>query len=314
MLVLAPMQGLTGLPFRKAFHRTFGDVFDYAVSPFISLTHGNLTLADKKIADVLPENNIGSMPVIPQVLGSEIQEFVDLANRLYDIGYTEVNWNLGCPMPRVARKLRGSGLLPYPDKVAEVLDALMSKTKIRVSVKVRLGYRSDNEIFDLIPVLNSFPLANVIIHPRVGIELYQGDLHIGRLCEVLPLLNHKVIFNGEITASDDLSEIKHQFPDIHGFMIGRGAIADPLLPMKINRDSVRNDNNLIISFLQNLFDEIAMLRIPEKSKANKLKEYWSMMCVGFAKGFPDIEKPLYCDTPGQVCNAVMEIVCGGGGV
>ena len=123
MLVLAPMQGLTGLPFRKAFHRTFGDVFDYAVSPFISLTHGNLTLADKKIYDVLPENNASSIPVVPQVLGSEKQEFVDLTNRLHEVGYTEVNWNLGCPMPRVARKVRGSGLLPHPEKVEEVLEA-----------------------------------------------------------------------------------------------------------------------------------------------------------------------------------------------
>jgi len=308
MLVLAPMQGLTGLPFRRAFHRTFGDVFDYAVSPFISLTHGNLTLADKKISDVLPENNVGCMPVVPQVLGSEIQEFVDLANRLHDIGYTEVNWNLGCPMPRVARKVRGSGLLPYPEKVGEVLEALTTKTKVGISVKMRLGYRSENEIFDLVPVLNSFPLVNVTIHPRIGTELYSGGLHLDCLGKALPLLKQKVIFNGDIKTMSDLQKIQTLFPEIQDFMIGRGAIADPLLPLKIAKGNAETGKDLILSFLKNLFEEIDELRIPGKSKANKLKEYWGMMREGFAKDFTETDKPLYISSFEEVLDTILDIV------
>ncbi len=106
MLSLAPMQGLTELLFRRVFTQCYPDVFDYAVSPFLSLTHGNLKDADKKIEDVLPELNRGSMSVIPQILGHETGEFVDLANRLSELGYDEVNWNMGCPMRRVAGKHR----------------------------------------------------------------------------------------------------------------------------------------------------------------------------------------------------------------
>ena len=98
MLILAPMQGLTELMFRKAYHRCFPEAIDYAVSPFLSLTHGNLADAWKKIDDVLPQDNKDSLPVIPQILGKEPIEFADLANRLYEVGYTEVNWNIGCPM------------------------------------------------------------------------------------------------------------------------------------------------------------------------------------------------------------------------
>lgn len=308
MLVLAPMQGLTGLPFRKAFHRTFGDVFDYAVSPFISLTHGNLTLADKKIFDVLPENNASSIPVVPQVLGSEKQEFVDLTNRLHEVGYTEVNWNLGCPMPRVARKVRGSGLLPYPERVDEVLEALTTKTEVGISAKMRLGYRSENEIFDLIPVLNQFPLANVTIHPRIGTELYSGELHLDCLRKVIPLLKHKVIFNGDINTLADFRKINNLFPEIQDFMIGRGAVADPLLPIKIRRNDNTCDNALIVSFIQNLCEEIGKLRIPERSKSNKLKEYWGMMRNGVAKGCQDSEKPLYLSHFKEVEDAIIAIL------
>ena len=113
MLILAPMQGLTELMFRKVYHRCFPGALDYAISPFLSLTHGNLTEAWEKIDDVLPEPNRDSIPVIPQILGKEPVEFIDLANRLFDIGYTEINWNIGCPMRRVTAKHRGSGILPY---------------------------------------------------------------------------------------------------------------------------------------------------------------------------------------------------------
>ncbi len=308
MLSLAPMQGLTGLPFRKACFRTFGPVFDYAVSPFISLTHGNLTLADKKISDVLPQNSVGSMPVVPQILGSEIDEFVDLANRLYDVGYTEVNWNLGCPMARVARKMRGSGLLPHPDKVRHVLDALLAKAKVAVSVKMRLGYYSDNEIFNLVPVLNDFPLSSVTIHPRIGTELYSGSLHMACLKKVLPLLHHKFVFNGDINTVDDFSKMKAEFPDAVGFMIGRGAISDPLLPLRIAGKKIENAELLTVAFLQNLCSEIDALHIPGKSKANKLKEYWGLMMGGVAKNCAGKEKPLYVSGFYEVRDSIFGIL------
>lgn len=308
MLALAPMQGLTGLPFRKACFRTFGPVFDYAVSPFVSLTHGNLTLADKKISDVLPQNNVGSIPVVPQILGSEIDEFIDLANRLFDVGYTEVNWNLGCPMPRVARKMRGSGLLPHPDKVRQVLDAVLAKTPVSISVKMRLGYHSDREIFDLVPVLNDFPLASVTIHPRIGTELYSGSLHIACLKKVLPLLHHKFIFNGDINTLDDYLKVKSDFPDVEGFMIGRGAISDPLLPLCIAGEKIDSPEALTVAFLQNLCREIEALHIPGKSKANKLKEYWGLMMGGVAKNRAEKEKPLYVSGFCEVRDSILGIL------
>ena len=127
MLILAPMQGLTELLFRRAFKRCYPGAFDYAVSPFLSITHGKLDNAEKKIEDVLPWLNDNSMPVIPQLLGHETEGFVELSNRLYDLGYQEINWNMGCPMRRVAGKHRGSGILPYPDEVRSVWNRWFQK-------------------------------------------------------------------------------------------------------------------------------------------------------------------------------------------
>lgn len=311
MIILAPMQGLTELPFRKAYFRTFGNAVDCAVSPFLSLTHGNLCTALKKISDVLPENNVGSIPVTPQILGSEIREFVDLANRLADFGFSEVNWNIGCPMPRVARKTRGSGILPYPELVEEVLEQVCSKTKVEISVKMRLGYSDENEIFALVPVLNAFPLKSVTIHPRTGVELYGGDLHLDCLKRALPLIRHKVVFNGEIKTADDYDAVRTRFPEIEDFMIGRGVVANPILPLEIKHIPVSDAKAAKFRFFEALCSEIRQLPTIEKSKENKIKEYWQLMLQdirGVDAG--TLKEPLLCTSFSEACRKMAEILKG----
>ncbi len=185
------MQGLTELLFRKAYHECFPNALDYAISPFLSLTHGNLSEAWKKIDDVIPQANLGSMPVIPQILGKEPAEFVDLANRLYDIGYKEINWNIGCPMRKITAKHRGSGILPYPDEVKTILDTIIPQLRPSLSVKMRLGLYNADEIFKLIPILNDYPLDNITIHPRTGRQQYSGQVDLNTFEEVLPLIRHR---------------------------------------------------------------------------------------------------------------------------
>ena len=119
ILYLAPLRGFTEYIYRNAFSRHF-DGFDIAVAPFIP-TMSDARLKRKNLKDVLPENN-HDMPVIPQIIGNNAEDFILLASRLYDLGYETVNWNLGCPFPMVAKKQRGSGLLPHPDKIETFLE------------------------------------------------------------------------------------------------------------------------------------------------------------------------------------------------
>ena len=94
ILYLAPLRGLTEYIYRNAFSRHF-DGFDAAVSPFIpTLTAARFKRSHLK--DVLPENN-HAMPIIPQIIGNNPGDFIPLAQRLFDLGYETVNWNLGCP-------------------------------------------------------------------------------------------------------------------------------------------------------------------------------------------------------------------------
>ena len=275
VLILAPMQGLTEVLFRRVFHRCFPQAFDLAVSPFLSLTHGNLADAWKKIGDVLPETNTDSIPVVPQILGKECEEFVALANRLYDVGYNEVNWNIGCPMRRVAGKHRGSGILPYPDEVRQVLDGVVPHLKPALSIKMRLGHQHDDEIFRLIPILNDYPLKSITIHPRTGKQQYGGSVNLDRFGEVLPLLKAPVAYNGDIRTVADYQRIMQRFPQVKDVMIGRGALLNPLLPSQIKGIAVGEAEAR--RFIAELIDEIDRQPLSNEAKIRKTKEYWCLL-------------------------------------
>lgn len=276
MLILAPMQGLTELMFRKVYHTCFPGALDLAISPFLSLTHGNLADAWKKIDDVLPEANQDSIPVIPQILGKEPIEFVELANRLHEIGYTEVNWNIGCPMRRVTAKHRGSGILPYPDEVRSILDYIMPRLRPALSVKMRLGLHSPDEIFNLIPILNDYSLLNITIHPRTGKQQYAGQVDLDTFEQTLPLLKHQVIYNGDLCTVADYRRLRQRFPKIQHYMIGRGILYDPLLPLKIKNNHPA-DLKATLLFVTALADAINQLPIREESRMRKTKEYWCLV-------------------------------------
>ncbi len=276
-MILAPMQGLTEVLFRRVYEECFPGVFDYAISPFISLTHGNLAEAWKKIDDVLPEINKGSMPVIPQILGKEPQEFIELGNRLYDLGYNEINWNMGCPMRKVTGKHRGSGILPHPDEVRTILDAIIPNLKPQLSIKMRLGLRSKDEIFALIPIINDYPIASVTIHPRLGRQQYTGVPDIETFAEVMPLVKHPVIYNGDICTAADAHHIKDRFPQVADLMIGRGVLYNPTLPLEIIGNKPEDSGQKAMRFVGRLMDEIDRQLPTEQSRIRKTKEYWCLV-------------------------------------
>lgn len=275
-MILAPMQGLTEVLFRHCYERCFPHVIDLAVSPFLSLTHGNLTEARDKVDDVLPENNVGSIPVVPQILGREPDLFVQLAHRLAELGYREVNWNIGCPMRRIAGKRRGSGILPYPDLVREVLEQVVPQLDgMTLSVKMRLGYHDPDDIFKLIPILNDYPLASVTIHPRTGRQQYGGQCDLERFGQAAAQLRHPVIYNGDIRTAADYEQILRRFPSVSDVMIGRGVLYDPLLPLRIKGASGEPEQAVL--FLRALVDDILATLPTEQAKIRKIKEYWCLM-------------------------------------
>lgn len=276
-MILAPMQGLTEVLFRRVYEECFPGAIEMAVSPFLSLTHGNLAEAWEKIDDVLPEANAGSIPVIPQILGKEPEEFVELGNRLYELGYNEINWNMGCPMRKVTGKHRGSGILPYPDEVRTILDSIVPRLKPQLSVKMRLGLRSKEEVFALVPIINDYPIASVTVHPRLGRQQYTGHPDLDTFGEVLPLFRHPVVYNGDICTAADARRIRTRFPQVADIMVGRGILYHPTLPLEIKGVQVDDTLKLNKRFILRLVEEIGRRLPTEQSRLRKTKEYWCLL-------------------------------------
>lgn len=280
-MILAPMQGLTELLFRKVYEECFPGAIQRAVTPFLSLTH-NMMMGAHYLRDVLPEANEGSIPITPQILGKEPEEFIALGNRLYDMGYEEVNWNIGCPMRNITGKHRGSGILPYPDEMKGVLDAVVPKLKPRLSVKMRIGLRDKEEIFALVPVLNAYPLASVTIHPRLGRQQYTGVPDMETFGRVLPMMEHPVIYNGDVTAPEDVRRIRTTFPAVSDIMIGRGILYRPTLPLEIECGAMNDEKRLAATkhFIGRLNEEIRRSAPSDESAIRKTKEYWCLLWRG----------------------------------
>lgn len=250
-LILAPLRGLTEEPFRTAFSRYFGGI-DEAVAPFIATT-GAERLRATHVRDLLPEQQ--HLPVIPQLLSNNPADFLALAHKLYDLGYQEVNWNLGCPYPMVAKKKRGSGLLPYPDMVVAFLETVMPRLKSKLSIKLRLGYGDANEIQAIIPVLNAFDLASVTLHPRLGVQMYGGRADVNAFAQVAGQIRHKVIYNGDIYNPVVMENLRQKLPLIDDFMLGRYLLVNPFLAEQIRGEviSVTDRQRRFYAFYQELF-------------------------------------------------------------
>jgi tRNA-dihydrouridine synthase len=227
---LAPIQGYTEYPFRNALNSIIGGVDEY-YSPFLRFEN-NGSVKNKYIKDILPENN-SKINLIPQILTNSAEEFLQFIKTVENFGYKEVNWNLGCPFTPVVKRKLGSGLLAYPETINNVLTEVFNKTDINISVKLRSGYSTETEIFDVLNVLNKFNLTEIIYHPRIGKQQYKGVANIELFKKVKSLSVNKISYNGDITSTDNFINIKNRLKDTGGFMIGRGLLQNIFLAKEI---------------------------------------------------------------------------------
>jgi tRNA-dihydrouridine synthase len=289
----SPLQGFTDFRFRNAFQRFFGGIDKY-IAPYIRV-NGNLEIKPGNERDILPANN-SSLNLIPQTITKDADEFLFVAKHVQTLGYTELNWNLGCPYPMIAKRGMGSGLLSRPDTINEILTRVSAETDIKVSVKMRLGYESSQEIFHVLPVLERYRLANITIHPRIGKQLYRGEVDLNAFEECLGQTSHKVFYNGDITSVHRFREMKERFPTINNWMIGRGMIADPFLPAMIKADNPfypENRYEVFSSFHDALFSSYEEALSGQKHLLMKMYSFWEFFIQSFPlspKGLKQIKK------------------------
>jgi len=282
VLTLAPLHGITNYTFRNAFLDYFGG-FDAIMAPFI-VTKKDQKALEIHYKDLLPKNNQRAKP-IPQFLSNDPVEFLAAARVVQDFGYEEVNWNLGCPFAMVANKIRGSGLLPFPDRINSFLNAVLPHININISIKVRLGRVHPRELDALLPIFNSYPLKRVIIHPRVGVQMYRGQADVAAFAQAAAQIRHEVAYNGDIIDLDSYYATARRVPGIRCFMIGRGAIANPFLAGRIKDVAYPADPVVVIrAFHERLFADYTELLSGPGHVLDKMKEVWSYLSRSFSNG------------------------------
>jgi tRNA-dihydrouridine synthase len=292
-LILAPMRGITTMHYRKAFVRHFGGL-DAEMAPFIT-TVSAARVNPKLLKDVLPENNSG-LPLIPQLLGKNADEFVIMAKSLYDLGYEEVNWNLGCPHKPVRNKGRGSGLLPQPEKVDTLLEQICAESPCKVSVKVRLGVSDKSELLRLIPVLNRYPLSEVIVHPRTAEQMYDGMVDLDAFAEAYEQIEHPVCYNGDINDLEFFQTLEKKFPTIGNWMLGRGLLANPFLCEVIKSGNPKTENALerLKGFHDEVFENYRTVIDGDLPMLGKMKEFWAYPAQNLSNGRNFFKKVKKC--------------------
>ncbi len=269
-LYLAPMEGLTGYVYRNAHRECFGEMDGY-FTPFLA----SKKLSSKEKMEVLPENNL-NMTVIPQILTNRTGEFLAIAKQLEDRGYESVNLNLGCPSGTVTAKNRGAGFLKVTDELEIFLETIFRECPLKISVKTRIGAYNPEEFSDLIKIYNHFHMEELIVHPRLMKDFYEGTPNLLAFSEAVEECVHPLCYNGDINSKADYERITSMFPSVDRIMLGRGLLTNPALPRIL-----RGGESATIEEMK-LFHELLYKGYREEIKEErnvlfKLKALWVFM-------------------------------------
>jgi tRNA-dihydrouridine synthase B len=281
-IYLAPFQGITGTIYRETYARHFSGV-DKMLTPFFTgiIKEGNLS---GRKAFELEKTNLKNIEIVPQILSKDADEIISFGKLCGQKGFSEINWNLGCPYARVANKKRGSGMLPFPEMATEILEKVMPEMPIKFSIKCRLGYVSAEEIFQLIPVFNHFQIAELTIHARIGKQLYKGPTDLETFEKALPLIEVPVVYNGDIFSKTSYINFQKRFPSINLLMIGRGLLVDPFLPSIIKGNSPESGQKQIAHrFITDLYLAYRKHMNGRLQAISVMKELWGFMAFSFSE-------------------------------
>ena len=226
-MILAPLRGVT----IRCFRETFADEiraagFTEAITPFITANAGYDPLRDHELANrTIEQSNNRTIRITPQFIGKDPEALRACLEKVKVAGYDTADLNCGCPFPMVRNKGRGSGILRTPDVLRRMLEVgceVMGAGKF--SIKARLGVDRNDELLELMPMINEFPLRFLTVHARTARQMYAGVCDAGGLERVWKVAKVPIVFNGDIPFSVPLNIPNlPNVPNLH-LMIGRGFI------------------------------------------------------------------------------------------
>lgn len=270
---LAPMEGITGHIYRNSYEKYFHNIDKY-FTPFI-VPNQSVSLKTKELKDLLPQNNKG-LNIVPKILTNNADGFILTANKLKQLGYEEINLNLGCPAGTVVSKKRGSGFLAYPEELDKFLDEIYKIDNMKISIKTRLGKERADEFYKLIEIYNKYPLEELIIHPRTREDFYGNTPNLEVFKDALKLSKHSICYNGDIFTLNSYNKIINEFPEVNKVMLGRGILANPGLIGEIKNNEFAN-KEIIKMFHDEIFENYTILLNEDKNAMYRMKELWGYM-------------------------------------
>ena len=305
---MAPMEGITTYIYRNAHAAHFGKMDKY-YTPFLSL-HKEKEFNHKELQEILPKHNDG-LNVIPQVLTNSAEDFLVAAEKLKDLGYDEININLGCPSGTVTAKNKGAGMLQDTVRLDNFLSEVFEKSPVDVSIKTRIGMESADEWETLLEIYNKYPIKELIIHARVREDYYKNTPNLEAYVYAVENSKNPICYNGDIFSVEDYQRLKEILPDDGNIMLGRGLIARPFLTEELYRGTKQNIQEKetrmkLQAFHDEVYEGYKQVMSGDMNVLFKMKELWAYM-IGM---WPDAKKEhkLICKT--KKCMEYEQIVRG----
>lgn len=269
----APMEGVTDSIYRRVHHQFFGGVDRYYMPFFSPTIHRHLTQKEER---ELPMADGEGFLAIPQILTKNPEDFLWAAQVCADRGYPEVNLNVGCPSGTVVAKGKGAGMLRDLEGLERFLETVFSASPIPVSVKTRLGMEEPEEFRRILEIYNRFPIAQLIVHPRVREDYYKEPVRWEWFTFAAEESRAPICYNGNLTTREQCGQVQARWPNVTAVMLGRGLIGDPgmLTPEGTTRPKLR-------AFHDALYEEYIRAFQSERNAMFRMKENWHCMIHRF---------------------------------
>lgn len=279
-VILAPMAGLTDLSFRS-----ICEIYCPGLVVTEMVSSKALQYNDEKTKKLL---NIDEekRPIAVQIFGSDIETMsyaAEYVSKIADI----VDINMGCPAPKVVKNGDGSRLLLDLNKIAEITNAVVRKSKVPVTVKIRKGWDNEHIVaVEVAKIVEAAGASAITIHGRTRSEFYTGNADWDIIREVKQNVKIPVIGNGDVKNPEDAKSM-FEYTNCDGIMIGRGSLGNPWIFEHIRQylkgNKIREISNK--ERLDVIFKHID-LEIKEKGSFTGVREMRKHICY-YLKGMPE---------------------------